>query len=497
MISVKSFFFLKYAQWKVKREYKTHLEAICTQEKFLKTWIHKNRKTAFGKDHNFDKIETYRDFTTFVPIRNYEEYLPYIERIKQGDHKVLSTEAPIYLLMTSGTTAGSKYIPISKTGVKHQIEGAMMALCFYAVHKKSAEFMKYKMIFLQGSPELEDTFVIPSGRLSGVVYHHVPKFFRRNKLPSYKINTIPNWQEKIDKIVDETWREDISILGGIPPWCIQYFEKLLQYTGNTQLKNLYPHLEMYIYGGLDFSSYRDLTQRLLGEGIACLQTYPASEGFFAVQDSLVVADMLLLLDQGNYYEFKPFNDPEEAEVAVLKDVKLGVRYELIVTNNSGLYRYAIGDLVEFTTLHPFRIRVVGRTSQYISAFGEHVIAYEIEKTMENALSKFGLSIVDYYVYPDIEEKRYEWLIEFDKTLHNDDLLAIARFLDTELAHLNKYYAHLINGQIINNSLIVPIRKGTFKGFRESIGKEGGQNKVVRISNNDTFAKMLFSYNVSR
>jgi hypothetical protein len=347
--------------------------------------------------------------------------------------------------------------------------------------------MNYKMIFLQGSPELDNKFNIPSGRLSGVVYHHVPKFFQRNKLPSYAINVIPDWQEKLAKIVEETKHEDISILGGIPPWCIQYFEQLLVRSGKNQLKDLFPHLEIYIHGGLDFSNYKEHTERLLGNGVSCLQTFPASEGFFAVQDCLDTDDMLLLLNQGIFYEFKPFNNNIQTEAIAINEVELWNRYELIITNNSGFYRYAIGDLIEFTSLEPYRIRVVGRTSQFISAFGEHVIAYEIEKTMEKAKTHFKLNIEDYFVSPNIADKRYEWRIELPNDTDNEKLRNIAVFLDAELAILNKYYDHLIQGNIINNCKIIPIEMGTFKRFREDMGKEGGQNKVVRLANTNKMA----------
>jgi hypothetical protein len=253
-MSIKSFLFLKFAQWKVKQEYKTHRKAMYVQEHFLNSWIDHNKETLFGKEHQFHNIRNYKDYQKQVPIRKYEDFIPYIEQIKSGQSKILTSLAPSYLLMTSGTTAGSKYIPISKKGIRHQIDAAMKVLCFYAVQGNSAQFMNYKMIFLQGSPKLDDKFQIPSGRLSGVVYHHVPKFFQQNKLPRYKVNIIDDWQTKLDTIVDETFNEDISILGGIPPWCIQYFERLLSKSNKQTLKELYPNLAIYIHGGLDFSN---------------------------------------------------------------------------------------------------------------------------------------------------------------------------------------------------------------------------------------------------
>lgn len=478
-MSIKSFLFLKFAQWKVKQEYKTHRKAMYVQDHFLNSWIDHNKETLFGKEHQFHNIRNYRDYQKQVPIRKYEDFIPYIEQIKSGQSKILTSLAPSYLLMTSGTTAGSKYIPISKKGIKHQIDAAMKVLCFYAVQGNSAQFMNYKMIFLQGSPKLDDKFQIPSGRLSGVVYHHVPKFFQQNKLPRYEVNIIDDWQTKLDTIVDVTFNEDISILGGIPPWCIQYFEKLLSKTNKQTLKELYPNLAIYIHGGLDFSNYKEKTKKILGEGIHCLQTFPASEGFFAIQDELNADDMLLLLNQGIFYEFRLLNQ-DSADILTINEVSLHTRYELIITNNSGLYRYAIGDIVEFTSLSPYRLKVVGRTSQFISAFGEHVIAYEVETAMVNATKALQIEIEDYYVSASIERRQYHWQVEFFNSVDQAKINELGVRIDIELAMLNKYYDHLIKGKIINPCRIQQVESTFFTRIRKKSGKLGGQNKVVRL-----------------
>lgn len=480
-MSLKAILFLKFSQWKIKKEYETHRNASFYQTKFLHQILAKNQNTLFGKEYYFGQIADYSQYQKRIPIRSYEEFLPYIEKVKLGEKQVLTTSDPAYLLMTSGTTAGSKYIPITKTGIKHQIDAALKVLCFQAVNSGSAEFMDSKMIFLQGSPALDYSLNIPTGRLSGVVYHHVPKFFQRNKLPSYEANIIEDWQTKLDAIVDETYREDISILGGIPPWCLQYFEKLLEKSNSINLKSLFPNLAMYIHGGLDFSNYKDKVSKLLGENVSCLQTFPASEGFFALQDRMESDDMLLLLNQGVFYEFRTFGDNAN-NVLTINDVSLHKRYELIITNNSGLYRYAMGDLIEFTYLRPYRIKVVGRTSQFISAFGEHVIAYEVEKAMERASASLELKIEDYYVSADVEQKQYIWQVEFANSIDKARIIEFQNRLDVELAILNKYYHHLIAGKIINSCAIHEVDAGFFSRHREKLGKLGGQNKVVRLGN---------------
>ncbi|MBL7788932.1 MAG: GH3 auxin-responsive promoter family protein [Chitinophagales bacterium] len=485
-MSVKSFLFFKYAQWKVRKELKTHARAGFYQNKFLIPWLRENKNTAFGIEHNFENIKDISTYWSRIPIRNYEDFLPYIEKIKQGNSQVLTKKDPQYFSLTSGTIAGSKYIPISKAGIQHQIEAAVKVLCFYSVNSGHADFMNYKMIFLQGSPALDYSFKIPSGRLSGIVYHHIPKFFQRNKLPSYEVNIIEDWQTKLTKIVEETYREDISILGGIPPWCLQYFEKLLDISKTKNLKQLYPHLTMYMHGGLDFSNYKASMMRVLGADIPCMQIFPASEGFFALQDRMAAEDMLLLLNQGVYYEFRLY--PNEGNTTItLEDVIVNTHYELIITNNSGLYRYAIGDLIEFTSIRPYRIKVVGRTRQFISAFGEHVIAYEIESAMAAASKSLNIEVNDYYVYPDVNRKQYVWLVEFHSELSKAILAALTHQLDKNLASLNKYYAHLLYGKIISSCRIISVCRGFFNLEREKAGKLGGQNKVVHLGMKKIYA----------
>ena len=478
-MSLKAFLFLKFSQWKVDKEYDIHRRASYYQTKLLHQILVKNQNTLFGKEYHFDQVADYNQYQNKIPIRSYEEFLPYIEKVKLGEKRVLTKSDPEYLLLTSGTTAGSKYIPITKKGIEHQIDAALKVLCFYATNRGDADFINYKMIFLQGSPALDNSLKVPMGRLSGVVYHHVPKFFKRNKLPSYEVNIIENWQRKLEAIVEETYCEDISVLGGIPPWCLQYFEKLLTKSNKMNLKSLFPNLAMYIHGGLDFSNYEDKMKAILGKGIPSLQTFPASEGFFALQDRMEVDDMLLLLNQGVFYEFRDIMNASN-ELVTIADVKCNARYELIITNDSGLYRYAIGDIVEFTSLDPYRIKVVGRTSQFISAFGEHVIAYEVEKAMECASAALELKIEDYYVSADVEKKQYIWQVEFASSIDKIKILEFEARLDIELAILNKYYMHLIEGKIINQCRVLQVESGFFSQSREKSGKIGGQNKVVRL-----------------
>ena len=454
---------------------------LSSQKKILSQIIQNLDDTKYQKSFSSSKISSSKDFFNKVPISDYEFYRPFLEKIWNGEQKVLCQKSIKYMLLSSGTTSGAKYIPITKEGISYQIRGAKLVLILYALYKKKASFVKHFMIFLQGSPKLDIQNRIPTGRLSGVVYHEVPSFFQKNKLPSYEVNIIEDWISKIYAIVEETKNKDLSIIGGIPPWCIQYFEALLKATNADSLKSIYPNLELYIHGGVDFMPYRTKIKKLLGKEVDCLDTFPASEGFFAIQDHPLAKDMLLLTDNGIYYEFR---ENGQSEVVSLEDVRMNIVYELIISNLSGFYRYAMGDLIRFTSISPYRIQVVGRTQHFISAFGEHVIAHHIETTMSHFLDFSNLDIIDFHVCPDVSNKQYLWFIEAElKEELETNKEAYETFLDLELSKINSYYQHLIEGQIIQRCRIIWLQLGSFETYRIKNQKLGAQNKVVHLSNN--------------
>lgn len=461
------------------------------QLRILKKIIKNSIKTEFNPNKNIFTHNIIAQYQSEYKLTNYESILPFIEKIKCGELNVLTRDKINFLLKTSGTTGGHKYIPISKKGIIDQVNGAKKVLCFFAYYNKNADFVNKKMIFLQGSPLIDKEFNIPSGRLSGIVYHFVPKFFQRNKLPSYKNNIIENWESKVEAIIKEIENEDISIIGGIPPWCIQLFEKILLRKKIKNLSNLYPNLTLYIHGGVDFSPYKNKVSNLLGNKVKTLDTFPASEGFFAIQDHPEAQDMLLLINQGIFYEFRTLNIPD-APVISLSEVKLNTNYELIISNLSGLYRYQIGDIIQFTSIKPFRIKVAGRTKQYISAFGEHVIGNEIDQSIAHIIKKYNLSITEFHVCPNVAKKRYEWLIEGNINL--DILSEINLELDKNLSLQNPYYNHLIKGNIINSCNITLLNNNVFQKYRVKYNKLGDQNKVIRISNDMILYNILLDIN---
>ena len=470
--------------------------AVKTQEKTMRKLISKAEKTVFGKKHNFKKIKNYNDFKREIPVRDYEELKPYINLIIEGKKNVLWPGRPIYFCKTSGTTSGVKYIPITKQSMPYHIKSARDAILSYIKETKNTSIVKGKMIFLQGSPELENKGGVLTGRLSGIVAHHVPKYLTKNRLPSFKTNCISDWEKKINSIVDETVCEKMSVIGGIPPWVQMYFEKIQQKTGRL-ISEVFPDFKLFIYGGVNYDPYRKTFEKLIGKKIHGIEFYPASEGFIAYQDSQTKEGMLLCVNHGIFYEFilasTFFN--KNPKRLFLEDVEVGVNYVIILNTNAGLWGYNIGDTVKFTSINPYRIIVSGRIAHFTSAFGEHVIANEVEKALNGALEEVEASVNEFHVAPQVNPKiglpYHEWLIEFEKK--PVDLVKFAEKIDIQLQKYNSYYKDLITGGVLQPLKITSICKGGFREYMKSIGKLGGQNKVPRLANDRKIADKLITF----
>ena len=416
------------------------------------TLISPANNTLFGSNHNFNKITTYNDFKHNIPVRDYEKLRIYIDEIVAGKKDICWNGKPNYFAKTSGTTSGAKFIPITQDSINHHIVAARNALFDYVSETNKGDFFNRKMIFLQGSPILTDTNGIKTGRLSGLVYHHVPKWLVGNRKPTYETNCIEDWELKVDAIVEETYQEDMSLISGIPPWCIMYFEKLIEKTGKKTVQEIFPNFKLFIYGGLNYEPYREKIESLIGFNIDTIETYPASEGFFAYQNKQNDKGLLLNFDAGIFYEFIKGEDfdKENSERIYLKDVKFGVNYVLIVSTNAGLWAYNTGDTVKFTSLKPFKIIVSGRIKHFISAFGEHVIAEEIESVLSETAKKFSLIVEEFTVAPFIAKNKedhsyHEWFIEISN--NNFVIDKIALHLDLLLQQKNVYLEGLIFVQI--------------------------------------------------
>jgi hypothetical protein len=475
-------------------EFKKNAEQ--NQEKLLLSLVDTAKKTLFGREHNFETISSVKDFQDKVKISDYEDLKPYIERIKKGQANILWTDVPEYFAKTSGTTSGSKYIPISKEGMPFQVKGAQSALFHYIAKKNNADFVNGKMIFLQGSPELEEVFGIKTGRLSGIVAHHIPKYLQKNRLPSWETNIMEDWEAKVDKIVEETEKENMTLISGIPPWLIMYFEKLVEKHGK-KIKQIFPNLQLIVTGGVNYEPYRDKMEELLGGKVDIVQTFPASEGFFAFQDDYTKEGLLLLTDHGIFYEFVPLEEygKPDATRLTLKDIELNKDYALILTTNSGLWAYSIGDVVRFTGKNPHRIVVSGRTKHFTSAFGEHVIAFEVEEAMKATLEKYPAQITEFHLAPQVNPEQdlpyHEWFIEFEKQPENLELFRDE--LDNQLRKRNTYYDDLISGNILQKLCIAVLKKNAFQEYAKSQGKLGGQNKIPRLANDRKIADLLKIY----
>ena len=470
--------------------------AVADQQSLFQQLIKTALKTEFGKDHDFANIKSHEDFVKRVPLRDYEAFKPYIEKIKEGKHNILWKGQPIYFAKTSGTTSGVKYIPITKESIPNHINTARNALLCYMAETGNTKFADGKLIFLSGSPELERVGGIPTGRLSGIVNHHVPKYLRSNQLPSFTTNCIEEWEEKLDKIVEETIRQDMTLISGIPPWMQMYFDRLIERSGK-KVGELFPHFSVMVQGGVNFEPYKAKLYESIGRPVDCIELFPASEGFFAFQDSQKEPGLLLNSNSGIFFEFVPaaeiFN--ENPTRLTLRDVKEGENYALIISSNAGLWGYNIGDTVKFVSTNPYRLVVTGRTKHFISAFGEHVIGEEVEASLLQAANEEHIHITEFTVAPristDAGKSFHEWFIEFENK--PKDIAAFARKIDDNLRNRNVYYDDLIAGNILQRLKISAIQKNGFIDYMKSIGKLGGQNKVPRLSNDRTIADGLSAF----
>jgi hypothetical protein len=471
------------------------------QHKTFSHLISKAKNTAFGRDHQFEQISTYDDFKKLVPVRDYEDLRPYIDRITHGEADVLWPGKPEYLAKTSGTTSGVKYIPITGESMPEHIKAARNALLSYIYETGKADFVDGKMIFLQGSPVMDKKAGISVGRLSGIVANLVPAYLQKNRLPSFDVNCIEDWEQKVDAIVDETINADMRLISGIPPWCQMYFDRLSAKTGGKKIKDIFPNFKLFVYGGVNYEPYRARIEESIGFGIDSIETYPASEGFIAFQDSQKEKGLLLLTGSGIFYEFVPAEEyfNENPSRISLDDVELDKNYALILNTNAGLWGYSIGDTIKFVSKTPYRILVTGRIKHYISAFGEHVIGEEVEQALMTVANEEGLDITEFTVAPQVNPQKgelpyHEWFIEFGK--QPGDLKTFALKVDKVLQKKNIYYFDLIEGNILQPLIIQSLKKDAFIDYMRSQGKLGGQNKVPRLSNDRKIADELGKYTIN-
>jgi hypothetical protein len=495
-VKLKSFLAKPYASYVARQIKRDRENAVEHQDLIFKSLIKKAANTIFGKQFKFSEIKTYQDFISNVPLFDYEDLKPFIEQIKDGKQAVLWPGKPIYLAKSSGTTSGVKYLPITKDSISNHIDTARNALLIYMHETGNTQFADGRMIFLSGSPELERVGGIPTGRLSGIVNHHIPYYLRKNQLPSYSTNCIEDWETKLQNICDETIGEEMTLISGIPPWTQMYFDELEKRSGK-KIGELFSKFSVMVYGGVNFEPYRQKLFESIGKRIDTIETYPASEGFIAFQDSQEEPGLLLNTNAGIFYEFVLPNEihNKDAKRISLRDVEIGINYAIVLNTNAGLFGYVIGDTIKFVSTNPYRIIVTGRIKHFISAFGEHVIAEEVEKALMQTALENNVKIVEFTVAPQVNPDNglpyHEWLIEFDN--QSIDLQKFEELVDIKMRKLNIYYDDLITGNILRTLVITPLQKNAFINYMKSIGKLGGQNKVPRLSNDRKIADELSKF----
>jgi hypothetical protein len=486
-----------YAAYVVSRQNRWKYRPLESQESVFRQLIRRAATTKFGKDHGFADIASYDDFRRQVPVRDYEGIAPYIQDVMHGEKDVLWPGKPLYFAKTSGTTSGTKYIPLTHDSMPNHINSARDALMHYVHESGNASVFDGKMMFLSGSPVLDKSGGVYTGRLSGIVNHHVPWFYKLNQLPSYDTNCIEDWEEKVERIIDETLGMDMRLISGIPPWVQMYFDRIVARTGK-KIGEVFPDFSLFVYGGVNFEPYRARLHDTIGEAVDGLETYPASEGFIAYQDAREAEGMLMVLNSGIFYEFieaASFHMQDPPRIA-LEDVELNVNYALVLSNNAGLWGYSIGDTIKFVSKNPYRVIVTGRVSHFISAFGEHVIGEEVEKALRNSIQQFPEThVVEFTVAPNVTPSEglplHEWYVEFSR--QPDDMEAFEKAVDQHLQQLNSYYMDLVAGKILRPLKVIPLSADAFRHYMKSQGKLGGQNKVPRLSNDRSIAEQLLRF----
>jgi hypothetical protein len=460
--------------------------------------IQASKNTVLGKDYDFASVKSYATFTSRVPISTYEELQPLIERTRQGEQNVF-WETPIkWFAKSSGTTnAKSKFIPVSNEALEDcHYKGSKDLLCLYLNNNEDSELFIGKSLRLGGSSQIYEDKNTFFGDLSAILIENMPIWAEFSSTPSNKTSLMSEWETKIAAIINETKNENVTSFAGVPSWMLVLMNKMLEETGKGNLLELWPNLEVYFHGGVNFEPYREQYQKILPKkDFKYYEIYNASEGFFAIQDLNYSSDLLLMLDYGIFYEFIPmdtFGTPNQ-KIIRLADVELFKNYAIVITTNSGLWRYMIGDTVRFTSLNPYRIRVTGRTKHHINVFGEELMVENTDQAIAQACKITHTEVVDYTVAPIFMEGKekgaHEWMIEFKNP--PTDVTLFQKVLDESIQALNSdYEAKRYNNMTLNPLVINVARKNLFYDWLKDNSKLGGQHKIPRLSNQRDYLEQL-------
>ncbi|WP_428741232.1 GH3 auxin-responsive promoter family protein [Tenacibaculum sp.] len=471
---------------------------IDVQNELLLKLVNAAKNTEFGKQQNFSSIKSYADFVNNVPIQRYESIEPLIERCRKGEQNLFWPTPIRWFAKSSGTTnAKSKFIPVSDEAIEgcHMKAGKDM-LCLYINNNEDAKLFTGKGLRLGGSSAVYEDNNSYFGDLSAIIIENMPFWADFSSAPRQETALMSEWETKMEAIINETIHENITSLVGVPSWMLVLLNKVLEKTGKDNILEVWPNLEVYFHGGINFNPYREQYKKLIPKAdFKYYETYNASEGFFAIQDRNNSDEMLLMLDYGIFYEFIPMDqyDGENSKVIPLSEVKKGVNYAMVITSNGGLWRYLIGDTVKFTSTKPYRIKITGRTKHYINAFGEELIIENAEEALKAASDKTNSEVKEYTVGPIFMEGKengaHEWIIEFEKPPQN--LAFFTEMLDNALKNCNSdYEAKRYNNMTLAMPKIHQARKGLFYDWMKAKGKLGGQHKVPRLSNERSFIEEL-------
>ena len=471
---------------------------IDVQEELLLKLVATAKRTEFGEEHDFSSIKNYKDFTNKVPIQRYESIEPLIERCRKGEQNLFWATPIKWFAKSSGTTnAKSKFIPVSDEALEYcHIKAGKDMLCLYINNNEETQLFTGKGLRLGGSSEIYKDNNSYFGDLSAIITGNLPFWVDYSSAPSQEVALMAEWETKMEAIIDETIDENITSLIGVPSWMLVLLNRVLERTGKDNILEVWPNLEVYFHGGVNFNPYREQYKKLIPKkGFQYYETYNASEGFFAIQDDNGSKELLLMLDYGIFYEFIPMTSYKgESSIAIsLSEVKKNIDYALIITTNSGLWRYLIGDTIRFTSLDPYRIKITGRTKHHINVFGEELIIENAEDALRLACEKTKANIKEYTVGPIFMEGKknggHQWVIEFEKKPKSMDYFT--EILDNALKSINSdYEAKRYNSMALAMPKIHVAREGLFYDWLKKKGKLGGQHKIPRLSNSRDFVEEL-------
>ncbi len=494
-MSLFNFLIRQYLKARWARIFKAIEQPSETQHAIFHSLILQAKHTAWGKTYQYEKIKTITDFQAVVPLSDYDDLKPWIEKIQLGEQNVLWPQPVKWMAKSSGTTADkSKYIPLPSASIfDNHIKGGKDFMAMYYYQFSNANIFSGKSVVLGGS--LSDTFenYIQAGDLSGILVHQVPEWLQVFRTPARHVVTIADWEKKLEVMSSQLQHENVTSITGVPAWMLQLLTRVLAKSGKKKIAEVWPNLELIVHGGVDFLPYKTQFEQMVGKPIHYVNAYNASEGFFAFQDSDVLG-MLLHPGCGIFYEFIAWEDYEQNNHAItLSEVRLNQKYVIVISTNGGLWRYVVGDLVEFTSLQPFRLNVVGRTKQCINMFGEELMVHNAELALANTCEALKCSVKEYTVAPRMEASKssgwHEWVIEFTATPKSLEEFVVC--LDNQLKLLNSdYEAKRKNDLMLKPLQVFSLKGGTFYHYMTKRQKVGGQHKVPRLQNSTDWVDEL-------